>query len=315
MSRLELAIEHFVLKDLKTIEALPKTVLLAISGGLDSIVMGEILLRWSRSLDLNLAVAHVHHGASNDEYQRDHRDRAQNYVQQWARKNALPFFTNTPDLSKCLKTEQQFRELREANFLEWKTQSGAEAVAYAHHREDLLETRLIRLIRGSGNQGLRSMSPLKNGKLRPLLGLSREEIQNYARIRGLSFVEDPSNEKSDYLRNWIRREWLPLLESRRPGAKKALSRSLQTLTSSVKDQGLEVELAQFVGLRRESLEQVSSSKKREVLAGYLMSLGLKNYAETHVSEIIKRLDAPNSEFELLGLNWRITPDLLWASRV
>jgi tRNA(Ile)-lysidine synthase len=190
-------------------------------------------------------------------------------------------------------------------------------VALAHHREDLLETRLIRLIRGAGPQGLEAMSVQDDWKLRPLLSLSRRQLEDYARVRGLQWVEDPSNRNSDHLRNWLRAEWLPSLENQRPGAGRALARSLQELCTSGKDRALGQELGNFVGLRRDSLKHVNAHQRRALIARYFLALGVRNYGQTHIDEVVKRLStrAKTSRFELLGFNWEITQDLLWASRV
>ena len=317
MGRQDLALEHMVVQALKAHGIRHQNVLVAVSGGVDSIVLAEILRRWQRHLKLNLTVAHVHHGGSDDPAQLRYRKSTQTFVRNWAKDNGLDFITNRPVLKNCLKTEHQWRELRERHLRVWRQKKQASVVAFAHHCEDLLETRLIRLIRGAGPQGLESMRVLHDGKLRPLLGVSRAEIENYARLRALRWVEDPSNSTVDHLRNWLRREWLPLLEQQRPGASQALARSLQSLLGQNLSTELEKDLGTFVGLRRESLRSVSSQRQKQLIAQYLKSLGLKNYAQTHVEEIVKRLgtDRKTTQFELLGLSWKITQDLLWASRV
>jgi len=304
MARQDLALEQQVLRSVKALKVRPCRVLLAVSGGVDSMVMAEILFKWRRGLKLELAVAHVHHGRASSPKQKLFRERARKFVRAWATKRGLPFFTNAK--APILRSEGEMREFREGLLLTWAEAAGCEAIAFAHHEDDLLETRLIRLIRGAGAQGLRAMSKYRGGKFRPLLGLSRAEIEAYARITKLEWVEDPSNRKTDILRNWLRHEWLPSLETRRPGAVKTLARSLETVAPRAQD----FDLASCVGLRRDRLS-------RALVAQYLKALGLRGYAQTHVDEILKRVSSPerNLEFDMLGFRFQVSREFLWASRV
>jgi tRNA(Ile)-lysidine synthase len=312
MSRQDLALEQKVLRGMKLLKKPPRRILLALSGGSDSMVMAEILYKWRRGLKLELAVAHVHHGRASSAKQDTYRKRARVFVREWARARGLKFYTN-PISKKYLKSEADLREFREGKLREWAAAAGADSIAFAHHEDDLLETRMMRLIRGSGSQGLLAMSSHRGGKLRPLLMVSQREIREYGVLRELDWLEDPSNASSEILRNWMRREWLPSLEKQRPGALKSLARSLAT----VSPQPHEFDLAPYVGLRRELFNTGPTPKSRVLVAGYLKSLGLKGYARTHVDEILKRLSSKHThlDFDMLGLKFRISPDFLWASRV
>ncbi len=325
MSRQDLAIEQKVLRGLKTLSKPPRRILLALSGGVDSMVMAAILFKWRKGLGVELGVAHIHHGPSQNKTQTLYRQKARRFVKAWTKKNNLAFYTNAQPLtlspsrplSRPLTSESDLREFREKHLATFCREGNFSAVAFAHHQDDLLETRLIRLIRGSGTQGMRSMSMYRQSKFRPLLHLSSAEIFEYAEIKKLKWVEDPSNVKTDALRNWLRQLWLPSLEEKRPGALKALARSLEMLSPVT--QSSEFDLAPFVGLRRESFVGKSESELGAVLAQYLKALGLKGYARTHVRELIKRLDGvyekQSVQFEMLGLVFKISPDFLWASRV
>lgn len=305
--------EQKVLRGLKLLPNPPHRILLALSGGVDSMVLAEILWKWRVGLHLTLAVAHVHHGKAASRQQNDYRKRTQEFVCSWAEARNLPFFTNETAPQKILTNEQEMREFREACLVEWKQKYAFDAIAFAHHQDDLLETRLIRLIRGSGTQGLRSMCLYRQDKFRPLLSLSSREIRGYAETRGIKWIEDPSNARADILRNWLRRKWLPSLELKRPGALKALARSLETISPRPMD----FDLAPYVGLRRDFFIGAVNVKQKELLAQYLKALGLKGYGQTHVDEILKRLSSKqkNLEFEMLGLQFKVSPDFLWASRV
>lgn len=312
MSRSDLAFEHEVLANLRIECRTPRRVLMAVSGGMDSVVMAELLLKWRRLLKLELAVAHVHHGHSQAKGQNRYRARAAKFAETWAQKHQLVYLTNN-ELPVNLKSEQEFRLYRHGLLREWQFSGGYNAVAFAHHADDLLETRLMRLIRGAGSRGLTAMTLRRGWKWRPLLQISRARIASYAHDRKLKYVHDPSNEKTTALRNWVRNEWLPRLEARQSGATKALSRSLELIAGP----DFEVAIGPYVGLRRSALTSLPYVRRQAVIARYLNSLGLRDYGKTHVSEILKRIETTQTqaEFELLGHVFRFSTDLLWASRV
>ncbi|MBX3021320.1 MAG: tRNA lysidine(34) synthetase TilS [Bdellovibrionales bacterium] len=310
MSQLSLRLEHRVVKALKR-EALPPRWLLAVSGGLDSMVLAEILYRWRRYLGVELAIGHIHHGLANTP-QDAYRAKAQAQVRAWAKAHRLRFYT-LKARPRALNSEAELRALRHGTLERWRRHYGYDLTVLAHHRDDLLETRLLRLIRGSGAQGLTAMRLRAPTILRPLLSVTREELELYARERQLEWCEDPSNGTHGPLRNWLRQEWLPKLESKQKGALKALSRSLEILSPDIGD----TQLGQYVGLRRKDIQRVSFTRQQAVVAEYLRALGIQGYGRAHVEEILKRLDTNRREFhfDMLGFRFRVTPDLLWASRV
>lgn len=307
-----LKLEHAVLRNLRGLPRGEKW-LLATSGGVDSLVMAEVLQRWSRHFKVELGVAHVHHGFGSSIRQNRFRDQAQALVKEWATERKLPFFTNGAEAETGV-SEGHLREFRRAHLRRWLREGQYDRVVLAHHLDDLLETRLLRLIRGSGPQGLKAMAPVRGRILRPLLSVSRRDIEKYAHFRRMKWATDPSNERSEIsLRNWLRREWLPQLERRSPGALNSLSRSLTTLAS---DKFTET-IGPFVGLRRISLNKAEPTRRAAIVARYLRSIGINGYSRTHVEELLKRLDnhSENTQFDMLGFSFQATPDFLWASRV
>ena len=308
MARLNLSLEHKVTRGLRT-RPLPRRWLLAVSGGLDSMVLAQVLWRWRRSLKIELAVAHVHHGTEGGEY----RDRAQALVRSWCRAQGVRFLSLQPR-PRGLRSEADLRRFRHATLERWRRKHVYDLIVFAHHRDDLLETRVLRLIRGTGQQGLRAMSALSGRKLRPLLEIGRAELEAYARDSGIQWIEDPSNDQPILLRNWLRHEWLPRLEARCAGSMASLARSLEVLAPGA---SVHPRLGAFVGLRRKELMLVPAETQRALVVQYLRALGLKGYGRDHVLEVLKRLGARRKEFEfeMLGFRFRATPDLLWASRV
>jgi tRNA(Ile)-lysidine synthase TilS/MesJ len=128
------------------------------------------------------------------------------------------------------------------------------------------------------------------------------------------FVEDPTNRNEAVsLRNWLRKAWLPALEERARGARHTLARSLAQLAS---DDFTET-IGPYVGLRREALVCASPLQRKDIVARYFRSLGMKNYSQAHVQEVLKRLSTRRKPvpFEMLGHSFNCSPDFLWASRV
>ncbi len=306
MANKTLSFEHQVLRRLKMRIQPPSRWLLAVSGGVDSMVMLEVLKRWRKFLKCEMMVAHVHHGADAKPSQKRFRAKSQKLVEEYCAREKLKFITNT-GAALNLKNEADFRAFRQTQLENWRQELQCDFVIYAHHRDDLLETRLLRLIRGTGEAGLAAMKRSSHKKLRPLLDSSKKDIETYAAQVGLKWLEDPSNENCDALRNWIRHEWLPALEKKQKGATKSLTRSLEILSRRPRNEG---GVNASAGLRRNSLDE-------KTVASYLRQLGVKNYGRTHVQEILKRIDTrqKNLTFEMLGLVFKVTPDLLTASRV
>ncbi|MCB0781166.1 MAG: tRNA lysidine(34) synthetase TilS, partial [Flavobacteriales bacterium] len=117
------------------------------------------------------------------------------------------------------------RELRYAWFRERMNALGVPVLATAHHRDDAIETLLLNMLRGAGRQGFMGLPPTRNGIVRPLIEVSRQDIEAFAREQGIAFRDDPSNRDPAYLRNRVRHELLPLLEALHPGARQSLGRA------------------------------------------------------------------------------------------
>jgi len=196
-------------------------VLVAVSGGIDSIVLLDVL----RHLGHRCQVVHVDHGlrgAASD------ADRA--FVEEQCAVLGVPCHVRRVDVKGLSGTtgvsvQMAARELRYAAMQEVAADLGLSTIALAHHRDDAIETFLMELMRG----GL-STIPLRSGPfVRPLLGVGREAIEAHAREHGLLWREDASNTDPKYLRNRVRHEVLPLLETLSPAFRRVLGRSLDRL--------------------------------------------------------------------------------------
>jgi tRNA(Ile)-lysidine synthase len=322
---------HRVLQDLRAQKDQARPLFLAVSGGLDSFVMLHLLARLVRITKSPLAFAYVHHGKSSSKKQKSFRDSSFRVLLETAKKWELSFYSNASlplrgkvlklgmAPKKILRSEEELRDFRYKTLLELRDQWDPKAIiCTAHHLEDLLETRLLRLIRGVGEQGLESMKSFEGDFYRPFLSISKAELLSYSKRHRLKFLKDPSNQDVDPLRNWLRNKWLPQLEKKRSGSVKAIGRSLELMAQAAKKSAeIDPNLWREQGIDRKLFLELSREDQRRVLAHYLRRLEVSNYSENHIKEILKRLDNPVKElkFPLLKLEWSLSPDLICASRV
>ncbi|MFC4722070.1 tRNA lysidine(34) synthetase TilS [Geojedonia litorea] len=186
--------------------------LVAISGGLDSVVLTHLC----HKLKLNISLAHCNFNLRNEESDAD-----EDFVLQLAEDLDLEVFIesfDTEDYAKNnkLSTQMAARELRYQWFEDLATQLQFDYILTAHHADDNLETFLINLSRGTGLDGLIGIPEINGNIVRPLLKFSREDIETYATANKLKWQEDSSNASTKYLRNKLRHEVIPVLKEINP---------------------------------------------------------------------------------------------------
>ncbi len=183
--------------------------LVAVSGGPDSVVLLDLLVRTQELHRLELTVAHVDHGIHPDS------SRVAERVRALAEAFALPFESGRLDLG--LSAGETLARARRYGWLEAaRERIGADVILTAHHADDQVETVLMRVLAGSGPAGLAGMATVRGSLVRPLLPFRRHELAAYLEERGLRAWLDPSNSDSRHLRSWVRSEVLPLLAGRLP---------------------------------------------------------------------------------------------------
>jgi len=205
------------------------TVLLAISGGIDSIYLGE------RASELfpgaSFAIAHCNFSLRGEESDGDEL-----FVQEWCSRRDLPlhvkrFDTKAYAAQKGLSIEMAARELRYRWFAELCRIGGYEGVAVAHNADDNAETLLLNMLRGCGGRGMRGMAAesLNEGLriFRPLLGTSRAQIRSWMESRGLSWREDSTNADTLYKRNLLRHKVLPVFKEINPSYLETLATDMR----------------------------------------------------------------------------------------
>ena len=324
------------------------TLLVAVSGGADSVALLHVMSALQKRWGFQLHVAYVHHGdvfsanVSASEASRPtvsaaktnrYRLRAEKKVASIAHAMGFPF-SSLRDSSKKGDSEEALRELR-MHVLEKEAEaSGCAAIVLGHHQDDLFETRLIRLIRGTGPQGLQAMkvhATTSAGRVlwRPFLTTTRAEIETYLHDKRLKknrdWLEDPSNLDARYLRNDIRKRLIPMLNRVRPGGATAMARSLQQIVDQVEEfaaekpdsrtavtVGLQVQSQSQTGsLSRAELLSMSATARRSHFAKWVRSQGLKGISKSHIEEILKRIDTRQKRltFEIGGRVWTIDTEI------
>lgn len=187
-------------------------ILLAVSGGLDSMVMLHLM----KEAGFRIAVAHC-----NFQLRAAHSDADEAFVNDTCRQVKVPFFvkrfqTNDHATSRGISIQMAARELRYEYFGELRRGNGFDLVATAHHFNDTIESVLLNLVRGTGMDGLRGIAVNKEGIIRPLLFATRAMIHDYAIGQSITWREDISNASDDYQRNFLRHQVIPKLVEMNP---------------------------------------------------------------------------------------------------
>lgn len=214
----------------KELLAAGQKVLVALSGGADSVALLVAL----KKLGYNCHAIHCNFHLRGEESMRD-----ENFVRALCHRHNIPllvrdFNTIGYATEKSISIEMAARELRYNAFEEVRTEIAAHAIAVAHHRDDSAETLLLNLLRGTGIKGLHGIQP-KNGHIvRPLLCVGRAEIIEYLKWRGEEYVTDSTNLETDFTRNKIRLEILPLMQQINPSAAESIAQTAERVSEAEK---------------------------------------------------------------------------------
>lgn len=205
-----------------------QSILAAVSGGRDSVVLAELLHRGGYRFE----IAHCNFHLRGDESDRDEQ-----FVRDLANQYGVPchvaqFDTDAYASEKKVSTEMAARELRYEWFEKVRQERRLDLIAVAHHRDDAIETFFINLLRGAGLAGLCGMKAQNGHVVRPLLHVSREEIDRYIAENGLHYVEDRTNATDLYLRNRIRHQLMPLMRDLNPSFDSVMSQNLHNLSDA-----------------------------------------------------------------------------------
>lgn len=238
-------------------------VVIGLSGGADSVCLLKALHALRDEYDLSLYCVHINHGIRDAEAERD-RDFAEAVSQKYGAK-FFDFSFDIPALSESegLGIEETGRKYRYQAFEEIRQKTGSSKTAVAHNKNDNAETILQRLLRGTGLKGLGGISPVRGSIIRPLLCVSREEIEKF--LDGEKYVTDSTNLSEEYVRNKIRLSLIPYLEREfNPGLIDGLFRASQLI-------GSENDYLEREGERAYKRALIEESEKKAVLDAGLLS--------------------------------------------
>lgn len=277
-----------------------RQVRVALSGGVDSVVLLHALRPLADTHGFRLSARHVNHGLSA------HADRWQEHCAALCGRLGVDFSVRRVQVSDGLGRglEAAAREARMAAL----NDGGADCIALAQQRDDQAETLLFRLVRGTGLRGAAAI-PARERRadgvvlLRPLLAVGRREIERYARAQRLVWVDDESNQSTAFARNFIRHEVMPLLSGRFPAAGSCIARAAAHFRESL---GLLDALAeldwQATGngptLDRQALVALAEPRQRNLLRWRIAMLGLDAPDEPRLREAVRQLRTVSDEHPL-----------------
>ena len=284
-------------------EWLPKpgeTVLCAVSGGLDSMVLLSILRDWTARHNGSVTAAHYNH------HLRPTASRDETFVRDWCAAQGIAFVSGGGDVkayaaSAGLSVEEAARKLRYAFLRREAAARGIARIYVAHHAGDNAETILWNLIRGAGLRGLSGMSHEQGDIVRPLLDVTRDEIEAYAQAHGVPHVEDETNaDPGAASRNLLRLEVMPLLRRLNPKAEERLrdagrrAATLQTFAEAETRRYTERMEARdgFAAIPARDIRRAPPELRPLILLSMLdaLNVGRKDFGAAHLQAILSLLD-------------------------
>ena len=284
-------------------------ILVAVSGGADSMVLLHALHSFAKKNRWKIFVAHFNHRLRGRASDADEK-----LVRQTAQKMALPFFCEQADVAgfarrSKISVEMAARKLRHEFLVRTARWQKISVGALAHHADDQVELFFLRLLRGAGGEGLagmkwRSLSPADKrvSLVRPLLDFTKDELLAFVRENKIRFREDASNASPDFLRNRIRNELLPLLQKKyQPGLTKTVLRLMEII-------GAETELAgaaaaQWLAHPKDDFGKLAVAVQRKILQVQLIRLGV-----AFDFELIEQLRESSGKWISVGSNLAIARD-------
>ena len=263
--------------------------LLAISGGIDSVVLAHLL----RELNLDFSLCHCNFKLRGDESEAD-----EVFVKNLANRLDLNIFTTSFDTESYVKENKQSiqiaaRNLRYQWFYELIKTHKFNYILTAHNANDNLETFIINLTRGTGLEGLTGIPPINKKSIRPLLKFTRDQIKMYAIKNGVEWREDKSNANVKYIRNKVRQQILPILQEINPNMIEGFGNTLEYLKVSQQILKEKVnEVAEKISVVENGIIKldIKKLKKLENIKGYLYEI-LSPYHFTEWNDVYHLIDA------------------------
>tara|TARA_Y100000766_G_scaffold34829_2_gene24666 strand:+ start:20176 stop:21513 length:1338 start_codon:yes stop_codon:yes gene_type:complete len=291
----------FIENDIKLAE---DKYLLAVSGGIDSMVLFDLFLK----NNINFSVA-----SCNFQLRGKDSDNDLKFVENICIKNNINFYSTVLEVDKFstmrkISTQMAARELRYDFFNKLLEKYKYSYIVTAHHLDDNIETIIFNFIKSTGYKGLVGIPFKKNKILRPLINISKEEIEDYAVSNNITWRLDKSNNSNKYSRNKIRNEVIPLLKEINPSLGKSLTESLKRIQKLSYDIELRIDLFiqkfvdfkdDYINIKKDFIDDIE--KYEILLFDFFQDYGF-NYSQ--IENIIKSLKAKNQK-KFISLNYQL----------
>lgn len=291
-------------------------VIAGVSGGADSLCLLFVLMEYRKRVPFSILAVHVEHGVRGQESLEDAA-----FVEKICREHTIEYRlvqVCVPELARRekLSVEEAGRRARYEAFERIRQETGADKIAVAHNRDDQAETVLFQIARGSGLTGAGGIRPVRGAVIRPLLSCSRAEIEEYLRGHSQTWRTDATNQETDYARNRIRHQILPLLEEQINSAGRehiaALAEELQRVQAYMEQETQKCleELADFgegtVQITVSALKEKPSLLQEYVLRESLRRAGcpLKDISRRHIADIKKLAGGQSGRQTMLPGGWQ-----------
>ncbi len=294
-----------VLKNLKEKNLINEKLAVAVSTGIDSMVLLDILIK----LKLDLVVIHLNH------QKRDESFKEEEFIKDFCKKKDIKCFVKRLDFESEVNFQAEARKLRYEYYLEVMKNMNLKYLCLAHHADDQIETILMRILRGASIEaisGMKEVTPFKEIYLvRPLLSFSKKEIKNYALKEKIIYFEDKTNSEDFYERNRIRKNVIPsLVKENSKAHEKFLEFSntlnfLNKLLVSKIDEFIEKNVFKtkdYFSFKLSSFNSLEKEFKEELLFFLLKE---KELSKQNINEIIKILNTKKANLKVDYLNFTI----------
>jgi len=286
-----------------------RKVLAGVSGGVDSMALLYVLTKLQSRLKFKLEVVHVNHRTRSLE-----NDEEALFVENTSKSLEVKFHCEGLAAQVGSRaSEDELREKRYKVFQKYFRQTRAQALFLAHHWDDQLETRIMRLLQGTGLKGLQGMEfeseVFEMRVIRPFLAVSKAALQSYCLEENFDFREDSSNENESYFRNWVRRTLLPTIARRDTAFIQNLGKSLERIVESSLEitAGMQEAHGNERILDRQDLSRGSKARRRIEAHRFLRANTAARLTESHVDEFLKHLSRTQNKFKfrLAGQDWQV----------
>ena len=244
-------------------------VICAVSGGADSMALLWSFYLLKEKLDITLAAAHFNHGLRGAESDRDEA-----FVREFCDRYDIPLFVGSGEVKAGKKGLEA--AAREARYGFFATLNGK--IATAHTADDNAETVLMHLIRGTGLDGLGGIAPVSGKVIRPMLGITRNEVAAFLEEYHISHIEDSSNAEDTFLRNRLRHHVMPLLKQENP----RLAENLSEMALSLRLDAAVLKAMDAENADIPTLRQMPSACRSRALARFLKENGVREPERSHI---------------------------------